>query len=112
MQHDIRTTIAPSREEVTLLRPAVAPVAMPVGLVGLQLILAYEWLISALDKLGNAHFGSQLVCVLQQSSHSGPYGWYGSLLRQLVLPNHAIIAPLTQAGELAIGLSLLLSAGL
>jgi hypothetical protein len=85
---------------------------MPIGLIGLQLILGYEWLISALDKLANAHFGSQLIAVLQQSSHGGPYGWYGSLLRRLVLPNHAIIAPLTQAGELAIGLALALSATL
>lgn len=68
--------------------------------------------MSALDKLDNAHFGTQLVSVLQQSSHDGPYGWYGSLLRRLVLPNHAIVAPLTQAGELAIGLTLVLDGAL
>ena len=102
----------PSSENNEFPRTLAAPAALPMGLIGMQVILAYEWLVSALDKLGNAHFGDQLESVLQQSSHNGPYGWYSSLLRQFVLPYHAIFAPLTQATELAIGLTLALSAAL
>lgn len=83
-----------------------------VACVLLQLILAYEWLISGLDKIGTARFDSQLVVVLQQGTQGSRYGWYVSLLHQFVLPNHSLFALLVQVTEPALGLALLLGGSL
>jgi len=76
-----------------------------------QAILGYEWLISGLNKILDRHFDTQLLVVLQQSAQGGPYGWYAWFIRNVVLPNHALIGMLTQIGETSIGVVLLFGAG-
>lgn len=78
----------------------------------LQIVVAYEWIVSGLDKIGNAHFDSQLVSVLQQSSQGSRYGWYISLLHQFMLPNHTLFALLVQVTEPILGLALLFGGAL
>jgi len=86
--------------------------SVPAAARVLQVVLAYEWLVSGLDKIGNAHFDSQLVSLLQQSTQGSRYGWYVSLLHKVVLPNHSFFALLVQITEPALGLALLLGGSL
>ncbi|MBV9280981.1 MAG: hypothetical protein JOZ41_12945 [Chloroflexi bacterium] len=85
---------------------------LPGWLIVLQLALAYQWGVSGINKLLDPHFGTQLVPVLRGSTQGNPYGWYATFLRVVVLPNHALFAPAVQVLEPAIGLALLLGAGL
>lgn len=89
-----------------------APAAVTAVSCVLQIVLAYEWLVSGLDKLANRHFDSQLVSLLQQGSQGSRYGWYVSLLRTFVLPNHTVFALLVQVTEPAVGLALLMGGAL
>lgn len=67
-------------------------------------ILAYQWLVSGLDKVINGTFVSgfhhQLVAAL-----SGPmqYKFYASVLQLVVLPNSTLFAWLVECGELIVG---------
>src|SRR5438270_3938815 len=82
--------------------------SVPAVACALQIVLAYEWLVSGLNKIGNRHFDSQLMSILQQSPQGSRYGWYASLLHQLVLPYHGLFALLVQVTEPALGAALLL----
>ena len=62
------------------------------GLIVMQLVLAYLWLVSGANKLLDPAFGTQLVPVLRQSTQGNPYGWYATFLRIIVLPNHTLFA--------------------
>ncbi len=77
-----------------------------IWLAGVQLILAYEWLISSLNKLFASHFDTGLLAVLQGGTHTNPYTWYSVILQRTVIPNHALIAFVTPLGEMAIALTL------
>lgn len=85
---------------------------LPGWLIVMQLVLAYQWVVSGINKLLDPNFGTQLVPLLRGSTQSNPYGWYAILLRTVVLPNHALFALAVQVMEPAIGLALLLGAGL
>jgi thiosulfate dehydrogenase [quinone] large subunit len=83
---------------------------LPLWLCATQAILAYEWLVSGLDKLLARGFGEQLSALLSQSAQSDSGGWYGVVIAHLVLPNHALLALLTPWTETSIGTVMLLSA--
>jgi len=85
---------------------------LPGWLIVMQLILAYLWLVSGTNKLLDPHFGTQLVPLLRQSTQGNSYGWYATFLRVIVLPNHTLFALAVQVMEPAIGLALLVGAGL
>ena len=91
--------------QATLQRPGL-------WLAGVQLILAFEWIISSLNKLYATHFDAGLLAVLQGSIHTNPYTWYSSILQRIVIPNHSLFAFVTPLGEMAIGLTLTAGAGL
>lgn len=67
-------------------------------------ILAYEWLVSGLDKVISGtfitHFHHQLVSAISGGMH---YPLYASLLQVAVLPNSRLFAWLVECGELAVG---------
>jgi thiosulfate dehydrogenase [quinone] large subunit len=109
--------------ETRTIRPAAGarPIAQPetrrapglsFPLYAMQLILAYEWLLSGIDKVADPNFGAQLPATLRGSTLVNPYGWYSSLLKQIVLPNVSLVAPLVELGELAIGVILIVSGAL
>lgn len=79
-------------------------------LYAIQLILAYEWVLSGIDKVVDPNFAAQLPATVRGSTLVNPYGWYSALLKQFVLPNTALLAPAVQVGELAIGIVLIVSA--
>jgi thiosulfate dehydrogenase (quinone) large subunit len=85
---------------------------LSVWLIVLQLILAYLWLVSGINKLLDSHFGGELVPLLRASTQGNPYGWYAGFLRVIVLPHHAFFAIAVQVMELGIGVVLLLGAAL
>lgn len=98
----------PSRDGGKL--AAAQRTGMPVGLCLVQLALAYEWLISGINKLVNLHFTVQLASTLKQSMDGNPYSWYVDFLREIVLPHATLFGVLTELGETAIGVTLLASA--
>jgi uncharacterized membrane protein YphA (DoxX/SURF4 family) len=78
-----------------------------VPVCAVQGILAYEWLLSGVDKVANPHFASQLPTILRGSTLVNPYGWYSTLLKQFVLPHTSVLAPMVELAEIAIGLVLI-----
>ncbi|HEX8917908.1 MAG TPA: hypothetical protein VF898_05370 [Chloroflexota bacterium] len=111
--HNLAPVLAHDEEQVaSASSKALQAVRMPATICVLQIVLAYEWLVSGLDKIGNTHFDNQLVSLLQQSTQGNRYGWYVSLVHQIVLPNHTLFALLDQGSEIAIGIALLLGGGL
>jgi thiosulfate dehydrogenase (quinone) large subunit len=85
---------------------------LPLSLYVMQLILAYEWLLSGLDKVANPSFGPQLPTVLRGSTIVNRYGWYSTFLKDVVLPHASLLAPMVELAELAIGTVLIASAAL
>jgi thiosulfate dehydrogenase (quinone) large subunit len=85
-------------------------IGLPAGLAVVQLILAYEWLVSGINKLVNLHFTVQLAGTLRDSISGNPYTPYVTFLREVVLPHATLFGILTEIGEGAIGLVLLGSA--
>ncbi len=83
---------------------------LPLWLCVTQAILAYEWLVSGLDKLLARGFSGQLSALLSQSAQGDSGGWYGAVIAHLVLPNHALLALLTPWTETSIGTVMLLGA--
>jgi thiosulfate dehydrogenase [quinone] large subunit len=91
-------------------KSSMGRVGLPAGLAVVQLMLAYECLVSGINKLLNLNFTFQLASMLQQNMNHNPYGWYVSFLRQIVLPHASLFGLMTELGELSIGASLLVSA--
>jgi uncharacterized membrane protein YphA (DoxX/SURF4 family) len=80
-------------------------------LVTVQAILAYEWLISGIDKWADSLFAAHLTTLLRASTQGNRYGWYGAFLSQVILPLRGFFAVMVQVAEPSIGLLLLLGAG-
>jgi thiosulfate dehydrogenase [quinone] large subunit len=78
----------------------------------MQAVLAYEWLVSGLDKLLDGSFGGQLFALLSQAAQDRRHSWFAAFLYRFVLPNHGLFAHLVPWSETMIGIALLLSATL
>jgi thiosulfate dehydrogenase [quinone] large subunit len=80
-----------------------------VGLLAVQIFLGYEWLMSGLAKVLAGDFASGLASTLsdQTKDLSGPYK---SFLDGVVIPNGQLFGYLVMAGELALGVVLIVSA--
>jgi uncharacterized membrane protein YphA (DoxX/SURF4 family) len=83
---------------------------LPLWLCVTQAILAYEWLVSGLDKLLDRGFSGQLSALLSQGTQGTAGSLYGAVIAHLVLPNHTLFALLTPWTETSIGGILLLGA--
>ena len=83
---------------------------LPLWLCVIQAILAYEWLVSGLDKLLDRGFSGQLSALLAQSTHGNGGSLYGLIIAHLVLPNRTLFALLTPWTETSIGAIMLLGA--
>jgi thiosulfate dehydrogenase [quinone] large subunit len=83
---------------------------LPLWLCMVQAILAYEWLVSGLDKLLDRGFSAQLSALLSQSTHGNGGSLYGVIVAHLVLPIHTLVALLTPWTETSIGAIMLLGA--
>ena len=83
---------------------------LPLWLCVVQAILAYEWLVSGLDKLLDHGFSGQLSALLSQGTQGAAGSLYGGVIAHLVLPNHTLFALLTPWTEMSIGSIMLLGA--
>lgn len=76
------------------------------GLAAVYLMLAYEWLLSALNKDLSGTFRSGLANRLRGSIEGNPHGWYVSFIKRVVLPNADAFAAATLIGELLVAAGL------
>lgn len=76
-----------------------------VGLLLVQIVLGYEWLMSGLTKIVRGGFPSGLADELTEKSE-GVGGWYKSFLDDIVIPNGEVFGYLVLVGEVLVGLGL------
>lgn len=81
------------------------------GLLAVQAILGYEWLMSGLTKIVRGGFPSGLSDELQEKSE-GAATWYARFLDSVVIPNGSLFGVLVIVAELAVGGTLIAAAAL
>ncbi len=79
------------------------------GLLFVQLIVGYEWLLSGLAKLVRGDFPDGLEIQLMALAQDSP-GWYRDFLDGAVIPRAHTVGYLIELGELATGLVLITAA--
>lgn len=80
-----------------------------IGLLLVQLLIGYEWLMSGLTKFVRGGFPSGLAAELKEKSEGAP-GWYRSFLDGTVIPHASTFGYLIETGELVVGLALVAAA--
>ena len=80
-----------------------------IGLLAVQLVVGYEWLMSGLTKIVRGGFPSGLADELSEKSQ-GAAGWYTSFLDGSVIPHASTFGYLIEIGELLVGLALIVAA--
>ena len=76
------------------------------GIAAVYLMLAYEWLLSALNKDLSGTFRSGLANRLRGSIEGNPHGWYVSFIKRVVLPHDEVFAAATLVGEMLVAAGL------
>jgi thiosulfate dehydrogenase (quinone) large subunit len=79
------------------------------GLMAIQILIGYEWLMSGLTKIVRGGFPSGLADELAEKSE-GAAGWYKSFLDGTVIPNAKLFGVSIEVGELIIGVGLIAAA--
>src|SRR5579871_3301175 len=69
------------------------------GLALVEAAIAYEWIVSALNKMLDPQFGGGLTHQLQQDLRDNPNRWYRALLSNAVVPHATMYATLIEIGE-------------
>ena len=77
-----------------------------IGLLVVELVIGYEWLISGLDKFVRGDFPAGLADELLKMS-VGTSGWYGGFLKRAVIPNARIFGDAIETSELLAGVALI-----
>jgi len=80
-----------------------------VGLLVVQILIGYEWLVSGLTKLVRGGFPAGLAAELQEKSERLD-GWFASFLDEVAVPNAGLLGYLMESGELLIGLAFISAA--
>ena len=80
-----------------------------IGLLVVQLLVGYEWLMSGLTKIVRGGFPSGLADELRDKSQ-GAAGWYKSFLDGTVIPHASTFGYLIEIGELLVGIALVVAA--
>lgn len=80
-----------------------------VGLLFVQLLVGYEWLVSGLTKIVRGGFPSGLANELSEKSQGAP-AWYRSFLDGSVIPHASAFGYLIEIGELLVGVALIAAA--
>lgn len=81
------------------------------GLLAIEAIVGYEWLMSGLAKIVRGGFPGGLAGELQEKS-VGTASWYASFLDRVVIPNASTFGVVIIAAEVAIGVALIAVAAL
>ena len=77
-----------------------------VGLLLVEMIIGYEWLVSGVAKFVRGGFPSGLADELVEKSVNAP-AWYGAFLKSAVIPYGAIFGYLIEISEVLAGIALL-----
>jgi thiosulfate dehydrogenase [quinone] large subunit len=79
-----------------------------VGMLLVEMIIGYEWLISGITKIVRGDFPSGLAEELIQKSE-GLSGWFAGFLNGVVIPNAVAFGYLIEFAELAAGIVLVVA---
>lgn len=79
-------------------------------LATIQLVAAYEWLVSGLNKVLAGNFPQQLHGVITDALHGNPNEWALPLLKGLVLPCCTLFGGMVECGEVFVGAVLAVAA--
>lgn len=82
---------------------------MRAGLLLVQVVVGYEWLVSGLSKLVHGDFPAGLRAALEELSATAP-GWYRGFLEGTVAPHAHLFAYAIEWSELLAGIALLVAA--
>ena len=77
-----------------------------IGLLAIQILIGYEWLMSGLTKIVRGGFPSGLADELTAKSE-GVGGWYRDFLDNVVIPNATGFGYLIELSELLVGAGLI-----
>lgn len=77
-----------------------------IGILVLQLIIGYQWLLSGIAKITVGNFPSGLGDELSETS-AGAVGWYAGFLKNAIIPNATAFGYIIEYAELLAGLALI-----
>jgi thiosulfate dehydrogenase [quinone] large subunit len=80
-----------------------------IGLLVVQILIGYEWLISGLTKIIDGGFPQGLAAELRDSSQAAP-AFYKSFLDSVVIPHGQLFGYLVEIDEIAGGVALIAAA--
>ncbi len=80
-----------------------------VGLLAVQILIGYEWLVSGLTKIIDGGFPQGLGAELRDSSQAAP-AFYRSFLDNVIIPHGQLFGYLVEIGEIAGGVALIAAA--
>jgi hypothetical protein len=86
----------------------VRPALSMVGVLAIEMVIGYEWLMSGLVKLAHGAFPSGLAAVLLEKLPKVP-GWYADFLGTVVIPNAVFFGYSIEIAELLAGVVLLVA---
>lgn len=72
-------------------------------LAAIQLVAAYEWLVSGLNKVLAGNFPQQLHGIIMDAMHGNPNGWALPILKGVVLPCCSLFGGMVECGEVLVG---------
>ena len=99
------------RAERVVLGATMAARVMPVAVCLMQIALAYEWLVSGINKVASPYFATGLKLVLQQHVYNDErHTPYSAFLQRFIIPNAEGYAHLITWTEVLVGVVLLGSA--
>ena len=79
-------------------------------LAAIQLVAAYEWLVSGLDKVLAGNFPQALRSVIADAMKANPQGWEAGFLKGVVLPCCTILGGMVECAEVLVGAVLAVAA--
>jgi thiosulfate dehydrogenase [quinone] large subunit len=79
-------------------------------LAAIQLVAAYEWLVSGLNKVLAGNFPQQLHGVIMDAMKGNPNVWDLGFLKGVVLPCCTIFGGMVECGEVLVGAALAVAA--
>jgi thiosulfate dehydrogenase (quinone) large subunit len=99
------------RAERAATQATMAARVMPIAVCLMQIAVAYEWLVSGINKVASPYFATGLKVVLQQHVYNDElHTPYSAFLQRLIIPNAEGYAHLITWAEVMVGVVLLGSA--
>ena len=73
------------------------------GLVGIQVVFAYEWWTAGWEKIWSGTFVSHMPTTIAFFASKNPFPWYQTFLTSVVMPNATVFGYVVEWTELVIG---------